>query len=654
MLMQPPSFLRRSSANVPWFSFALCLVALCLLAVPNPSNAAAQTANATKTPETNTPVSDNPTAGSPTADNPRTSLSVRQSSVADRYQKLEELLLRLAEMESAENPERAALLRRAARQSSDQFILNKLKTASQSLETQEFQKAIDNQDAAKQDLGNLLTLLMSEDRSERIRNEKERVQRLVKDLKRTLNNQRSVRARTENGADLNDVAEEQKSVTERGEELSEELEGTADNSSEKNPRETGSDDSDGDNNESPKQPSDASEEASGEQNKDAQPSENPEGKPPSDSQDPGSSEAENSETNQDQGNPQEEEPQSPPDGDDAKDTDTDQSPDGEQSSESSDSPPPSSDSQQSPSSPPQSDPSQSDPSQSSPSEPSDSSPSESGSPEQKAQENLKKAIEKMQQAEQELEEAKRSEATEKQREAEENLREAIDQLEQILRQLREEEMQRELARLESRLKKIATMQTKVLDDTVNLASTPKSQRNRQTDLKAGELSFEEKKITLEADRALLLLREEGSSVAFPEVVGQIRADTNRVAELLNETKIDTVCQGIQQDILAALEEMIASLQKAQRDLEQQRQQEQPPGNPPPSGQQEQPLVEAIAELKLIRTMQVRIKTTTDRYSGLIDEQQSTVEEVLPLLRDLAERQDRLDQITRDIALKRNQ
>ena len=258
----------------------------------------------------------------------------------------------------------------------------------------------------------------------------------------------------------------------------------------------------------------------------------------------------------------------------------------------------------------------------------------------------------MQQAEQELEEAKRAEATEQQRQAEENLRAAIDRLEQILRQLREEEMQRELAKLESRLRKMAAMQTKVLDDTVALAATPKPQRDRQTDLKAGDLAFEEKKITLEADRAMLLLREEGSSVAFPEVVDQIRAESVRVASRLSQTRIDAVTQGIQQDILAALEEMIAALQKAQRDLEEKRQQQQQ-GQPQQAGQQEQPLVQALAELKLIRTMEKRIKSTTQRYSGLLESGDSTVDDVLPLLQNLSERQNRLYRITRDLVLKRN-
>ena len=259
----------------------------------------------------------------------------------------------------------------------------------------------------------------------------------------------------------------------------------------------------------------------------------------------------------------------------------------------------------------------------------------------------------MQQAEKELEKAQREPATEKQREAEDNLRAAIDRLEQILRQLREEEMQRELAKLESRLRKMAQMQTDVLEKTKLLASVPKSQRDRTTDLKAGDLAFDEKKITLEADRAMLLLREEGSSVAFPEVVSQIRADTTRVAQRLARAQIDTVTQGIQSDILAALEEMIAALQKAQRDLEKQRQQQQQ-GQPGQSGQGEQPLVESIAELKLLRTMETRIKSTTDRYSGLLESGESSGDEVLPLLRDLSERQSRLYQITRDLVLKRNQ
>ncbi|HBV62872.1 MAG TPA: hypothetical protein DEF45_07610, partial [Rhodopirellula sp.] len=159
---------------------------------------------------------------SATADDSK-SLAAKQQSVTKRYERLEELLLRLAEVEATENPERSALLRRAAKQSRDKFVLEKLKLASASLKTQEFQKAVENQEAATKELGDLLKLLLSEDRSKRIRDEKERYTKLIKDLKRNLNNQRSARARTENGADLKEVQGEQKSVTDRSEELKNQL-----------------------------------------------------------------------------------------------------------------------------------------------------------------------------------------------------------------------------------------------------------------------------------------------------------------------------------------------------------------------------------------------------------------------------------------------
>jgi hypothetical protein len=525
-------------------------------------------------------------------------LAKQQGSVAERYQRLEELLLRLADVEAAENPERSALLRRAARQSRDKFVLERLRTASESLRNQEFQKAVDNQDGAQAELTSLLKLLMSEDRSKRIRDEKERYAKLIKDLKRNLNNQRSARARTENGADLKRVQKEQKDVTERSRELNQRLEDDeSDQGDQANPE---------------------SEETESEQPKESE-GEDDESKP--------------AEAQPGQSKPSDSQPSDSKPGD-SKPGD----------SKSSDSKP--SDSKPQEGSPQQGE------SQSKPSAEQPQSSPQPQSPEQEVQQQLEKAIENMQQAEKELQESQRDRATEQQRQAEEKLRAAIDRLERILRQLREEEMQRELAKLESRLRKMAAMQTEVLEKTKTLSAIPKVQRDRTTDLKAGDLAFSEKKITLEADRAMLLLREEGSSVAFPEVVAGIRSDTAAVAQRLAQTEIDVVTQGIQADILAALEEMIAALQKAQRDLEKQRQQQQQ-GKPRQSGQGEQPLVEALAELKLLRTMETRIKSTTDRYSGLLESGESVGDEILPLLQDLSQRQNRLYQITRDLVLKRN-
>jgi hypothetical protein len=494
-------------------------------------------------------------------------LVLRQSGVADRYQKLEELLLRLADVEAAENPERAALLRQAAKQSREKFVLQQLRNASEALKNEKFSDAVNNQDSAGTGLAEILKLLTSEDRANRIRDEKKRLAKMIKDLKRIERSQRSTRARTENGSELEQLKKEQESIGDRGQDLKNEL-------AEEN--------------------EDAGEPKDGEP-KDGEPKDG----------EPKDGEPKDGESKDGESKDGESKDGEPKDGSE-QDSQQQQNDQGQQ---------------------PQ-------------------------SPQQQAEKKLQQAIEKMRQAEEELEKSKRDEAVDQQLAAEENLRQAIDQLEQILRQLREEEMQRELARLESRLKKIAAMQSKLLDDTAELGSTPKSQRTRQTDLKAGDLSFEQKKITVEADRAMLLLREEGSSVAFPEVVAQIRDDSDRIAQRLGKTQIDAVTQGIQQDVLAAIEEMVQALQQAQRDLEKQKQQGQ--SAPKQAGQPgEQPLVGAISELKLIRTMETRVKSTTQRYAGLLQSDDTSAQELLPLLKNLSERQARLYKITRDLVMQRN-
>ncbi len=594
--------------------------------------------------------------GAKSPDNAATSnLPQRQTGVAQRYGKLEELLLRLADVEADENPERAALLRRAAKQSRDKFTLEKLRGATEALSSEQYQNAVQRQGEAVEGIETLLTLLLSEDRSKRIRDEKQRVTEMIKDLKRIERAQRSTRARTENGAEFGEVEKEQQSITQRAEELHQDLAGDENADAEND--EPSADEKDEPNAGDPK--SEAPKDGESNKPKDGEPKPGDDQSPPSDSPSDESSDAAMPKDGKpEDGKPQDGKPEDAP----------------SQESQSSQGEPQESKAQDAESKsgkPDQSKPSESKPSQSQPSEsPSgESQPGESGesqagesqssqpqqpqSPQQEAQQQLQDAIKKMQEAEKKLAEAKRDEAADEQRAAEENLRAAIDRLERILRQLREEEMQRELAKLEARLRKMAAMQSKVLDDTVTLAATPKTQRNRQTDLKAGDLAFEEKKITLEADRAMLLLREEGSSVAFPEVVDAIRSDTTKVADRLAETKIDQVTQGMQKDILAALEEMIAALQKAQRDLEQKKQ-EQQQGQPQQQGQGEQPLVESLAELKLIRTMETRIKSTTDRYAELLETGETTGDDVLPLLQGLSERQNRLYRITRDLVLKRNQ
>ncbi len=262
----------------------------------------------------------------------------------------------------------------------------------------------------------------------------------------------------------------------------------------------------------------------------------------------------------------------------------------------------------------------------------------------------------MQEARQKLEKAQRDGAIEDEKRALEELRAIEKELEDLLRQLREEEMKRLLEYLEARFKKMLEIQLVVYEGTLRLDAVPESDRGRGEEIQSGRLSRQESLILLECDKALQLLREEGSAVALPEAVGQMREDIQQVVVWLSQTKIGAMTQGVEEDIIAALEEIIAALQKAQKELEEQK--DSPPP-PPMEGQPEEPpLIDILAELKMLRSLQLRVNNRTQRYADQLQDAQDVVgqankDELVEALRVLAEREQRIFSATRDIVTGRN-
>jgi hypothetical protein len=134
----------------------------------------------------------------------------------------------------------------------------------------------------------------------------------------------------------------------------------------------------------------------------------------------------------------------------------------------------------------------------------------------------------------------------------------------------------------------------------------------------------------------------------------MRDDMEEVAARLDLTKVDLITQGLEEEIISTLEELLEALQQAQQDL-----QDSPP---PPPGQAdmagEQALVDILAELKMIRALQVRVNSRTDRYSRLLDDNQDPVGQALTddlrnAIGKLGEREASIQRITRDIVLGKN-
>ncbi len=254
----------------------------------------------------------------------------------------------------------------------------------------------------------------------------------------------------------------------------------------------------------------------------------------------------------------------------------------------------------------------------------------------------------MERAIEELKGKQQKKASEHQDKAIQELTAAKEKLEEILRQLREEEKDLLLAALEARFQKMLAMELVVHSGTVAIDKIPEAERTSRHSSRAIKLARDQDQIGLEADKALTLLREEGSSVALPEAVEQLREDMRLVSRRLDQAAVGEVTQAIEQDIIEVLEEIIAALQQ-----EMEKGEDKP--SPPMQAQPTDPgLVDNIAELKMLRSLQFRINRRTRLLCRQSDGEQANDPDVVEQLRDLSGRQSRVHQITHDIAIGKNQ
>ena len=273
--------------------------------------------------------------------------------------------------------------------------------------------------------------------------------------------------------------------------------------------------------------------------------------------------------------------------------------------------------------------------------------------------HVEQARKNMEKARKKLEEAKRNESLEEQEKAREELAKAKELLEKILRQLREEQIEQVLEELESRLTRMKEAQIRIYQATKSLhkVSTTLKEDSGETGIKANRLSLDERKIVRLAGSTLLLLKEEGSSIAFPQEMEQVKQDMEEVTERLAQIKIGTITQGIQQDIIEALSDMLAAVKQAQKDQEQRKQNQQ--NQKPKPGQPTDPsLIDMLAELKMIRAMQHRVNRRTARYQKMLDTPnhpvgQATQKDLINSLVKLAKRQQKLNGIVRDLHQGKN-
>lgn len=239
--------------------------------------------------------------------------------------------------------------------------------------------------------------------------------------------------------------------------------------------------------------------------------------------------------------------------------------------------------------------------------------SQSGSqqtpPASPGQRPLEEAIPHQQDAAKKLDDNLPMEAVEQQQQAIEKLEQAKEDLDERLDQLRREQQEQLLAALESRFRAMLSRQLEVNKATNRLVELGVDNWKRSDQLELAELSEKQRWVGDEADEAMFLLTEEGSTVVLPPLLEEVRDDAQEVADQLGAAKADREVQMLQESLESVLRDMIDAIKKQQEELEQ--------GGGGGGSGGSPPLLPGSAELKLLRACQLRINQKTESmYSEL--------------------------------------
>lgn len=584
-----------------------------------------------------------------------------QEAVSGRYARFERLLSQMADMLGHEDPERAELLRRAISKGREQAIAPELDVIARTLGEGNYGKAREKQVGVTKSLEALLQLLQSEDRRSSVEKEHERLNNILKDVRNTIAEERAARGAAQNSTAPSNAAPQQKKALNQADEI---LKGIQqhDDAQQQAAEDSSESAADGKGQNQPSADSKSGDQKAGESESKSgdSPSESGSSEKGSESEGKGQKSDKSSDGKPQDGKSESAEEKSPADGQDSdagKADEKDPKSDGKpgkpgdepksgmpaEDSESSESQgiegQPSEESKKSQKSQPGS-PSQGKSGQQSEQE-------EEESEQTPGRQQLESARNLMQEALEQLGKQEREKAVDRQDEAIAELQKAAQELEEMLKQLREEEKEMVLAALEARFQRLLALQTQIHETTVDLAATPRKDWLDNAISQCRELSQQQQDLTRECSQTTGLLREDGTSVSILVAVEDIESDMGRIASRLQETKVQTLTQSMQTDVIEALKELIAATQREMEEMKsQQRQQQQQQS----SDQEKPPLVELMAEIRVLRSLQLRVNRRTKQVHQLLQENDPSAESDLnDQLAELADRQHRLRESAAELA-----
>ena len=276
-------------------------------------------------------------------------------------------------------------------------------------------------------------------------------------------------------------------------------------------------------------------------------------------------------------------------------------------------------------------------------------------PKDPAVQQVQQAVPQQQGATEEIKKGDKEEASKKQDIAIDKLQKALDELEKRLKQLREKELEKLLANLEERVNRMLRMQIEVQGSTVTIEKEVRTVGGKPTTAhyqKSQAEADKESQIIAEAEKTLKLMEGEGTAVVFAGVLVQVKGDMESIRRRLNDARVGSDTQQIEQDVIDQLKMMLEALKKARQDLKNK------PSDPKPSDpnakKQDQKLIDLLNELKLVKALQEQVNKRTIMYNKKDGGEQAKDPLVQDELKQLSDRQKVLQDMIHKIATQANQ
>jgi hypothetical protein len=268
-------------------------------------------------------------------------------------------------------------------------------------------------------------------------------------------------------------------------------------------------------------------------------------------------------------------------------------------------------------------------------------------PEKKSADSMSKAGDSMSQTQQSQQKQDTQQAQKDSEQTEEHLEKAMEDLKEAERQYAQQLQEEQLQQIENTIQDLVTKQEAINNETTRLDGVKKKDGDlgRKEQLDVRKIAAQQDELKKTAEEMRKKIEDEGSQV-YTWVLETCRDDMGNIAEELRKQEVGEYTQEVEGDVLGRLKELVSALQKERGRRKKQQQQ----GG---GGGGKGPLIPDIAELKLLRTMQVQLKQKTERFGK--DSTGQAVKELDPIQKAILARlraeQGHIAQLTRNFTDK---